>query len=83
MNYCLGVLLVVAIPALLGILRLFVFLINVTCLLVDDEFRLAPNEQPASCTLHLEPRTCSLSSVFQNYVVSQLNIGHQSPRAHI
>ena len=77
MNYCLGVLLVVAIPALLGFLRCFVFLINVTCLLVDDEIRLAPNKQLVSCTLHFEPRTCSLSSVFQKYVVSPLNIGHQ------
>jgi hypothetical protein len=49
MNYCL-VVFVLAIPALLGLLRHFFLLLLVPCLLVDDEFRLAPNKQPASRT---------------------------------
>ena len=82
-NYCLGVLLVVAIPALRCFVGLVVVLLQVTCLLVDDQLWLALNKQPASCTLYLQPRTCSRTLVSQKYVVSQLNIGHQSPRAHI
>jgi hypothetical protein len=78
-NYCLGVLLVVAIPALRRFVGLVVILLQVTCLLVDDQLWLALNNQSASCTLYLPPRTSSRTSVSQKCVVSQLNIGHQSP----